>query len=313
MIGSQALATEAAAAHSREHEREADRVGMQILAGAGFDVRAMPRFFERLHRQSVMNVGDNTFIPSFVRSHPLTAERLSETAMRANTYPIKSSPDKHAKTFDLLKWRLKYLSKTTDLSELKTASKTSTGAKLALIAKLADLREFATARQLFAQFDATLRQSDPLFCITEGHIAYEQGDFEQAVKVLQECHHVYPERTDLQLYLADALVMAGWGMAAEKLLNPIVKANEHNVLAWDLLQKNYENRAKSRPATKALAEIHALRSRGKQELWTGSYDKALSSFATARGLADTAKQAGLVALLEKDSEQVRTYRDFKVK
>lgn len=315
LLGSQALVAESATAHSREHEREADRVGMQILAGAGYDVRAMPRFFARLHREHLLHTGSDSFIPSFVRSHPLTAERLSETTNQANAYPVKYSPDRHAKAFDLLVWRLKYLTKAVDLTELANASKVSLGAKLAYIAQLADLRRFDEANAVFASIPHKDKDSDPLYCITAGHIFYERGDFAKAVEILSACHAVYPERTDLKLYLADSLVQAGDDVRAEKLLLPFVKDNEHHTLAWDLLQKNYEHRSQksTNPLAKAIADLHALRCRGKKELWTGSYEKALGSFATAQTIAKAQNQAGLLALLEKDSEQVRTYRDLKVK
>lgn len=314
MIGAQAMTAEAAAHHSREHEREADRVGMQILAEAGFDVRAMPRFFERLHRQTLLNTGNNAFIPSFVKSHPLTAERLSEANSRANSYPIKANPNAHAKTFDLLKWRLKYLTKTAELTELINASKTSHGAKLALIASLADRRRFDEAIALFNQFNETDKNSDPLFCITAGHIAYEQGNFDAAIKALEPCQSLYPERRDLAIYLADAYVFYGDDMNAEKLLLPLTKNQEHDTLVWDLLQKNYENRAKkSTGNAQIIADLHALRSRGKKELWSGNYEQALNSFATAQNLAKTQKQTGLLALLEKDHEQVKLYQNFKIK
>lgn len=311
MIASHAISAESAAAHSRDHEREADRIGMQIMARAGFDVQAMPRFFERLHRQTTLNTSTNAFIPSFIKSHPLTSERLSEAYEFANRYPAKSHST-NAQAFDLLKWRLHYLGKTATVTELTQAAKNSTGAKLALIALLADLRRFDEATALFDRLDTN--QTDPLFCITHAHIAYEQGDFAKAVQILTPCQTLYPERTDLRLYLADSLVFAKRDLDAERLLLPIVKAQEHHTLAWNLLQKNYENRANaSTGVAKALANIHALRARGKQELWTGSYDKALNSFAAAKDHAQQERQAGLVSVLEKDQEQVRLYRDFKIK
>lgn len=312
MIGSQAISAETAAAHSREHEREADRVGMQILAGAGFDVRAMPRFFERLYRQTALNTS-NAFIPSFVKSHPLTGERLSETTTLANSYPIKINPNTHNKAFDLLKWRLKYLTKTINTTELMAASKTSLGATLALVSHLADLRRFDEANALLNKISPQ-DQTDPLFCITKGHIAYEQGNFGQAAEILTLCHNLYPERTDLQLYLADSLVFAGQDIDAEKILLPLVKAFEHNVLAWDLLQKNYENRSKkSDGQAKHIANIHALRARGKKELWYANYDKAINTLANAKTLANQHRLTTLATLLEKDSEQVKLYQNFKVK
>ncbi|MGD4317721.1 hypothetical protein QT621_24885, partial [Xanthomonas citri pv. citri] len=44
MLGSQAISANAAASYSRGQEREADRIGMQIMNQAGYDVNAMPSF-----------------------------------------------------------------------------------------------------------------------------------------------------------------------------------------------------------------------------------------------------------------------------
>ena len=60
---------------SREFEREADRLGFQLLRDAGFDVHAMPTFFERLQRST--RLYDNT-LPAYLRTHPLTVERIAE-------------------------------------------------------------------------------------------------------------------------------------------------------------------------------------------------------------------------------------------
>ncbi len=75
---------------TRENEEEADRVGMQALAHAQFDPRSMPTFFERL-QQSTRYYGQN--IPEFLRTHPVTASRISDTRGRADTYPYKQYPD----------------------------------------------------------------------------------------------------------------------------------------------------------------------------------------------------------------------------
>lgn len=67
---------------TREHEREADRVGLAILDSAGFDVRAMPAFFNTLQRGSRLVEGS---APSFLRTHPLTAERIADVSNRVQT------------------------------------------------------------------------------------------------------------------------------------------------------------------------------------------------------------------------------------
>lgn len=76
--------------YTREHEREADRIGLQILDSGGFDVRAMPAFFTTLQRGSRFAEGS---APSFLRTHPLTSERIADVANRVEQMPYKQVSD----------------------------------------------------------------------------------------------------------------------------------------------------------------------------------------------------------------------------
>jgi predicted Zn-dependent protease len=76
--------------YTREHEREADRVGVQILNQAGFDTRAMPAFFEKLMKGTRFYEGS---APSFLRSHPLTTERIADVRNRVEQLPYRQVPD----------------------------------------------------------------------------------------------------------------------------------------------------------------------------------------------------------------------------
>ncbi len=78
-------------AFSRDFEREADRVGFQTLAGAGFDVRAMGAFFEKMQRAT--RVMDSGAIPSYLRSHPVTTERIADAQSRAESLPFRQKAD----------------------------------------------------------------------------------------------------------------------------------------------------------------------------------------------------------------------------
>jgi predicted Zn-dependent protease len=91
-LASGALATSSAAGiqrqldYTRAHEREADRVGLSILENAGFDPRGMPAFFTTLQRGSRFVEGS---APSFLRTHPLTSERISDVENRVAMMPYK--------------------------------------------------------------------------------------------------------------------------------------------------------------------------------------------------------------------------------
>ncbi|KVE35425.1 M48 family metalloprotease [Burkholderia sp. BDU5] len=84
-MGGQAFAVDSQLRFSRTAEREADRVGFQLLAGAGYDPYGMPGFFERLERASMSDAG----VPAYARTHPLTGERIADMDDRARRAPYK--------------------------------------------------------------------------------------------------------------------------------------------------------------------------------------------------------------------------------
>jgi beta-barrel assembly-enhancing protease len=72
---------------SRDNEYEADRVGIGVLAAAGYDPNAMGAFFETLERR-MGNPGPNAKILEFLQTHPVTSGRVAEAKNRATAYPI---------------------------------------------------------------------------------------------------------------------------------------------------------------------------------------------------------------------------------
>jgi predicted Zn-dependent protease len=82
VVGSQALAVQGQLNFSRDMEREADRVGFQVLTGAGFAPGGMAAMFEKLEQSSRLN--DSGGYP-YLRSHPLTSERIGEARSRLGT------------------------------------------------------------------------------------------------------------------------------------------------------------------------------------------------------------------------------------
>ena len=81
----QAAAQDSALRHSRSNEAEADRVGMQNLVDAEFDPHAAPAMFERMLQASRYSGGNR--VPEFLRSHPLSENRIADTRNRARKYP----------------------------------------------------------------------------------------------------------------------------------------------------------------------------------------------------------------------------------
>jgi predicted Zn-dependent protease len=75
---------------SRDFEREADRFGQQYMYAAGYDPHAMPDFFQRM-QQANRNNDNNAF--AFLRTHPVTVERISEAQNRAQNLHSRMRAD----------------------------------------------------------------------------------------------------------------------------------------------------------------------------------------------------------------------------
>ena len=79
ILGGQAAMVQGQLNFSREMEREADRIGLQLMTSAGFASAGMAGMFEKLDNSSRLN--DSNQFP-YLRSHPLTIERISEARLR---------------------------------------------------------------------------------------------------------------------------------------------------------------------------------------------------------------------------------------
>ncbi len=75
---------------TRSYEEEADRIGMGLLANAGFNPYAMPAFFERLQ---IANRHNESNLPEYLRTHPVTSSRIADARGRAEQLPARDRPD----------------------------------------------------------------------------------------------------------------------------------------------------------------------------------------------------------------------------
>ena len=79
IVGGQAAVVQGQLNFSRDMEREADRVGFGVLEQAGFAGSGMAGMFERM--QQAQRLTDYNQFP-YLRSHPLTTERVAEARSR---------------------------------------------------------------------------------------------------------------------------------------------------------------------------------------------------------------------------------------
>ena len=176
IVGGQAVAAQSQLNFSRDMEREADRIGFGVMTDAGFEGRGVTSMFEKLQQTGRLN--DNGAFP-YLRSHPLTTERIAEAQARLQLAPAAGKPAKDA-ALDAGKARalhammaararilgapgvdalhamvLEARNRASALPALttpaSTASSRDAGALYAGVLAAAQLRDFAGARSLLAR------------------------------------------------------------------------------------------------------------------------------------------------------------------
>ena len=178
---SQGIALQQSINFTRGQEIEADAVGIQLLAGAGFDPREMAVFFESLARVEGLAEGE---IPALLQDHPVTSERIATSRARAAQLP-RATPQPESVSYAFVKERVRVLVTPPE------------------------------ARP--AQYYATLREHRPLTPAErygEALLQVQNGEAAVAVRTFSELQAKYPQLTMLYSSLAQALQASGQTEAA---------------------------------------------------------------------------------------------------
>ena len=104
MMSGTGVAAQRRLSFGRDAEREADRVGLSILNSGGFETSGMVNFFGRLQNAS-RNRSES--MPAWLRTHPLTTERIADIEARIRDLPYRQRVD--SLDFSLIKARLRVL------------------------------------------------------------------------------------------------------------------------------------------------------------------------------------------------------------
>lgn len=103
MVG-QGAALQRQLSFSRDNEREADRIGFDILVKAGFDARAMAAFFTRMQNSTRIY---ESLAPAYLRTHPMTVERITDIQGRLANLRTHQRAD--SLDFQLVRARLRVI------------------------------------------------------------------------------------------------------------------------------------------------------------------------------------------------------------
>ena len=313
MQGGQAMAIDNQLSYSRDAEREADRVGFQILDASGYDVNGAPGFFQRLQKiTGIMDKG----VPSYVRTHPLTTDRIADMQDRVRTIPprgISTAPEFY---FVKARARIEQSGTTSGLYDLKNTfeslSKQSQAGKqmegfygLALIAQRqgkidqaeADLQQ---ARSLASKASpsGSARQSLALD-ITSSELALAKGKSEEALQIAQATLKAYPQSYAAGAAMVNAYLKLGKTNEAIAWLKARTRAQPNELVWWTMLSNAYYQANNVPMRHYALGEKYAL-----EGAWPSAIEQL--KIARAAGSSDFYQSSTIDARLR---EMQRQYRD----
>jgi predicted Zn-dependent protease len=203
---------------TRGNEREADRVGIETLAAAGFDSRAMASFFEKLSRRYGMA---REQIPAILQTHPVTTERIAEARERTRLLPAASPTDSMG--YGVAKARLTMQQALTPDAAHRTfasrisADRSEAADRYGLAISLAEVGLVDEAERALAELVAEY-PGVIAFWIGRGEVLMQSGLIDSALAVYVEAADLFPRNVPLTISYAEALIAAGRPALAHEIL-----------------------------------------------------------------------------------------------
>jgi predicted Zn-dependent protease len=264
-MSAQAALAQDQLAHSRQHEREADRIGMKTLVSAGFNPEAVPNFFSKMEKQA-RYVG---LMPDFLLTHPISQERIADSTLRARQYTEKGIDN--SLEYQLIRVRLlaimnhKNGQQVTALRQQLNDNPNNQPARLSLVFALMDKEDFAAARAEIAILLAKYPQRVD-YIIASADIDLADNKPALALKTLQEALLLNPDSVSLSLYAARAATLNQQGKLSLFWLEPLSHSRQEDPIVWQALIEAYQQQQDGLGVLRARAEYEFLLGKGEKAL-----------------------------------------------
>ncbi len=257
IVGSQALSVQNQLNFTRENEREADRVGLQILSASGFSPQAMASFFERLQTQS--RVYENN-APAYLRTHPLTYERIADMQNRLGEMPYRQHADSLEFTFVKARIEASEGNAIDTLRKFEIEAKNSPGPGTWYGLAQAALRvnDPVRAREAFKNLESMGKGDSPLAIILDADILQAEKRPEQAIALLGKALKRQSAYRPLVYQYAQTLLRANRAKEALAFLVEQQRTWQGDARLRSLEAEAYQALAKPTNAHLAQAEAYAL-------------------------------------------------------
>ncbi len=279
MAATQAGVVQAQLGYSRDFEREADRVGLQALGDAGYDPRAMAVFFEKLQRAT--RVMDDGTVPGYLRSHPVTTERIADAQNKSAALPYRQHLD--SVEFHMVRAKLR-----SEAGEARDAVAHFAGsvrdkryaneaaARYGLTSALLRARRPQDADAELARLRAT-GVSGPMIETLAARVKRALGDNAGAAALLAEARTRFPHSRPLLYARAEVLQDSGRNQEALAVITEGLRVRPRDAKLHALQAKTYAGLGKRLLQHQAQAEYYALQ---------GSLPAAIEQLTLARSAGD---------------------------
>lgn len=266
IIAAQAVPIQSQLNYSRDHEREADRIGLQIVQKSHYDVHAIPMFFERLQRASRVYEGGGA--PSYLRTHPMTFERIADIQNRTRDIPFRQVPD--SLEFQLIRARLMALNGppadavamfTRRIEENKHANELAS--RYGLVVAMQRVEKLRTRDLETAGVHVTsLLQDagdDPMVLALAANLEIRAGRIQSGLDAYQRALKSFPTRRSLMYGYATALLNSGQNQMAVQFLERSITRAPPDFRLYELQARGHASLGERLAQHRALAEASLLR------------------------------------------------------
>jgi predicted Zn-dependent protease len=255
----QAGAISAQLAFSRDFEREADRLGFETMRKSGFDVRGMSAFFLRLQRAVRLYENNAT---AYLRTHPLTGERLTDMQNREQSvayHQVRDSAD-----FILVRAKLRAMQgipaeAVKDFSTLLAEKKypSEAAARYGLAYALYRARDWSGAeREVLAA--RRLKMSAAMLERLYADIRVAQGDVNGGLTIYRDAMVRFPLNQGLTYGYGAALIGARRFDEALRFAEVQLQSYPQDVRLYKMRAESFAGLGKRAQQHQALAEVFSL-------------------------------------------------------
>ena len=263
MVGAMATGIQHQISFTRANEQEADRIGMQLLARAGFDPKGMTDFFARLERLAGGEARNR--IPEMLLTHPRPESRAADTQDRIEFPPVRRTAPRDRKAYDLAKARVRVLA--TDDNNFLIRDLETLLARGGYASETAERYAYALALRQAGRYDDAQQQvnrllkSDPdrlVFRIEAAELALARGEQARGWRLFEETRQIYPDDFTLAMHYGRALATQGDPKLAMRLMQPYLRRRPNDPALYASYAQAAQ-RAGDMAATHAtMAEYHYL-------------------------------------------------------